>query len=862
MESDEKDSYQYKHCNGFQIPTPSQDPINELSSGEASQGIKVSRPQTLFPINGDVAGDRLQAVNSQEFGTQEAAVDSLIEGAEGLQDNITMGESSEKSVEEINREIPPARENDSLSSQAVGGARPKVRLNNVAVGEKSKTEGRTNYGVATQSCDNDLLCPGLLPVTGSPLICDKMMSFDLPNLPQMGPRGVSLRPLNSLVPGMPVLEHRTSRANSDTEDVVESEVSDMCEEDCYVYTYKGGTDYLAADLPNSFFRLDSGSDGESLPGVAGAGQSNLSTGVAAFIQDQMLNARPFSPDQDEPLELDFDPGSGSDSSDSEDSGQGAEGTDMEGEEPEGAVGADNEEFHAPDLSPLVPNATPARTTPSVSNASVSRATVSNTPVPRVSSPDSDGLGHVTPSPGPDASPVHSNNNDVADDISPRERSTSGDNEKSKSSSTCQTCQEDTISRPRQQSPPLVSPPQPPQLPQLLHLPQNPPSPRAPPPMAIRSVPLMSPVEPGAAVSIPRSRSLNSTLGGCLILEEGQVPGPDVASTDAAVNLSVCGARLLQREALLFGERQEREFASALGSLSLDEEVDERRVDWVPRTMIWGEREACRRLVNQIGVSACGATALVNVLMALDVPHNVEHVQEAVQTKQRRQTSPIPDYLLSRSLAGCNHQDLIDGMQSVSGGTVVGRFFPMHKRSVQLSSWLASWISRGCVPVATLNVQKAILRPGQVIADAWHHQMIWGVAGRGVYLSNPLEVVSDQLLTPQLSSPSELLIRRADVVSRWSPDTDLGDFTTISDERWATYNVLGQVVNLLREDRSSKRGQLSRALTSHIRIPASYKSGITFFCLSENLVTAKKLLEADNLPFDNSGAPSLLGYDEC
>ena len=38
------------------------------------------------------------------------------------------------------------------------------------------------------------------------------------------------------------------------------------EDDCYIYTYKGGTAYLSADLPNSFFRLDSGSDGESLPG--------------------------------------------------------------------------------------------------------------------------------------------------------------------------------------------------------------------------------------------------------------------------------------------------------------------------------------------------------------------------------------------------------------------------------------------------------------------------------------------------------------------------------------------------------------------------------------------------------------------
>ena len=42
---------------------------------------------------------------------------------------------------------------------------------------------------------------------------------------------------------------------------------DAMEDDCYIYTYKGGTAYLSADLPNSFFRLDSGSDGESLPGT-------------------------------------------------------------------------------------------------------------------------------------------------------------------------------------------------------------------------------------------------------------------------------------------------------------------------------------------------------------------------------------------------------------------------------------------------------------------------------------------------------------------------------------------------------------------------------------------------------------------
>ena len=78
-------------------------------------------------------------------------------------------------------------------------------------------------------------------------------------------------------------------------------------------------------------RLDSGSDGESLPGVAGAGQSNLSTGVAALIQDQMVSSpltpvvRSFSPDQDF-IEMDFDPGSESDEEGaSQDSGQGGAG---------------------------------------------------------------------------------------------------------------------------------------------------------------------------------------------------------------------------------------------------------------------------------------------------------------------------------------------------------------------------------------------------------------------------------------------------------------------------------------------------------------------------------------------------------
>ena len=38
-----------------------------------------------------------------------------------------------------------------------------------------------------------------------------------------------------------------------------------------------------------------------------------------------------------------------------------------------------------------------------------------------------------------------------------------------------------------------------------------------------------------------------------------------------------------------------------------------------KTMIWTELEACKRQVNQIGVSACGATALINVLQVSGFP---------------------------------------------------------------------------------------------------------------------------------------------------------------------------------------------------------------------------------------------------
>lgn len=94
---------------------------------------------------------------------------------------------------------------------------------------------------------------------------------------------------------------------------------------------------------------------------------------------------------------------------------------------------------------------------------------------------------------------------------------------------------------------------------------------------------------------------------------------------------------------------------------------------------------------------------------------------------------------------------------------------------------------GAIPIATLNLQRGVA-PGIVIPDAWHHQMVFGVGPQGVYLCNPLECVREEVLWPQLSSPSELMIRRHDVLVRWDMTTDL---RCLAEKPWSNTNVLGE-----------------------------------------------------------------------
>lgn len=215
---------------------------------------------------------------------------------------------------------------------------------------------------------------------------------------------------------------------------------------------------------------------------------------------------------------------------------------------------------------------------------------------------------------------------------------------------------------------------------------------------------------------------------------------------------------------------------------------QRTMPTVKRTMIWSDEEAANGQVVQIGASACGATAVLNVLKALRFPlPTKEKVQEAVQTKLRANSSPFVEYLLSRSSAGTTHEDLISGLHKLSDGKIYARFFSTYpERVVNLNMWLSFWIENGAVPIATLNLQKGI----QPIPDAWHHQMIYGVSEDGIHLTNPLECVSAEDLWPQLCSESVLLIKREDVLSRWNRE-EFVKLMKVKDPGWRRLNVVGR-----------------------------------------------------------------------
>ncbi|XP_011869136.1 PREDICTED: uncharacterized protein LOC105562705 isoform X2 [Vollenhovia emeryi] len=284
-----------------------------------------------------------------------------------------------------------------------------------------------------------------------------------------------------------------------------------------------------------------------------------------------------------------------------------------------------------------------------------------------------------------------------------------------------------------------------------------------------------------------------------------------------------------------------------GDSNLESELSNERLDGLPpveKVMLWSEQEATVNQVTQIGTSACGTTSAINALLALNISFSLEVLVKGVNTRLRELGVPLPRYLVSRSVAGATHKDIARGISLSTNGAAVTKFFAFYpERKVSLSHWLHYWISRGAAPIATLNLQHC--GEGCDIPDAWHHQMIFGVGQAGIYLTNPLECLPEQLVWHQLVSPSILLIRKTDVLAHWNANTDLMPLATM-DQKWRKFNVLGQVVNMVRESMSQRQPNGTTTGATHIRIPASYQAGITLVMCADS-AAATELLHAEQLP---------------
>ncbi|XP_051887577.1 uncharacterized protein LOC127578994 [Pristis pectinata] len=264
-------------------------------------------------------------------------------------------------------------------------------------------------------------------------------------------------------------------------------------------------------------------------------------------------------------------------------------------------------------------------------------------------------------------------------------------------------------------------------------------------------------------------------------------------------------------------------------------------------MIWSVRAAAREQAGARapGASACGAVAVENVLRALGLGASADAVERAVRTRLRELHAPLPRYLMSRSVAGATHEQLLEGADGASEGRVTGRFFSFYpERAVDLTSWLAGWIRKGAVPVATMNMQVAVPE-GEEIPDAWHHQMIFGVGAEGIYMTNPLELVSSHIVKQHLCSASLLLIRQQDVLARLPSDAEQSVLTELRDHLpWRQLDVAGQVARII-------AGNTDGLGSPHLVIPAAYKSGITLFVLRHSEV-ASELFSAAELPLSADG----------
>ena len=195
--------------------------------------------------------------------------------------------------------------------------------------------------------------------------------------------------------------------------------------------------------------------------------------------------------------------------------------------------------------------------------------------------------------------------------------------------------------------------------------------------------------------------------------------------------------------------------------------------------------------NQIGKSACGQTAIINLLKALKfnkIPSNEEILLNFSPRLRNYNTKSLLEYLESRVKAGTIHTDLIEIINKITESKIQSKFFVFNYRNnpSKFSKWILKYMQRDCVPLLTENLFLA----GN---DAWHHQMVYGVNEKSIFLTNPLDITDINKAFNWISSNSWMVIPEDHITQRrffLEKEEEILQSTP-----WKEFNVYDQIVNI-------------------------------------------------------------------
>ena len=240
-----------------------------------------------------------------------------------------------------------------------------------------------------------------------------------------------------------------------------------------------------------------------------------------------------------------------------------------------------------------------------------------------------------------------------------------------------------------------------------------------------------------------------------------------------------------------------------------------------------ENEMKNISINQIGKSACGPTAIINVLNSLDIQSpSPEKILEIVPARLRNyETNNLLEYLISRILAGTNHIDLINALLKITNNNLTAKFFVLnpYENKIKFKNFLYKLFELKCSLIFTENLFL-------IGNDAWHHQMSYGIKDNLLYLTNPFETVTINQMFNYITNGNFMIIPKEHVFNR---KIEEGDLKELEKEKWLNFSVKEQIINMFYKEKIKKNEKKNVNAFNDLIIPYGGLGGISVFCKNDN-----------------------------